>query len=164
MHNGQKVLRQLHIFDSFHEEAFLSRRLSPVSVQAVSYCELMVLTVEAFSEAKLKHPSLDNLLQVNYQDFHSQVTKAAAPKKRSWIFVRKSQSSAHVLHPDLSLNEAERSDSIDKEKSWSIGKVRIRRTSRGKALSTASSPSDAPPRSPMRRQSSTHDRSKTSSA
>ena len=65
---GMRVLRVLHQFDSFHEEAFLSQKPSPVSVQAVTYCHLMLLTTRAFEKIRRHHPTLDALLRTSHPE------------------------------------------------------------------------------------------------
>ena len=88
---GQKVLRVLHQFDSFHEEAFLSQEPAPVSVQAVTYCHLMVLTIEAFGKIRKRHPTLDTLLRANFSGLHEHLSGRSS----SSCFIR--ASSSHAL-------------------------------------------------------------------
>ena len=88
---GQKVLRVLHQFDSFHEEAFLSQEPAPVSVQAVTYCHLMVLTIEAFGQIRKRHPTLDTLLRANFSNLHEKLSGRSS----SSSFIR--ASSSHAL-------------------------------------------------------------------
>ena len=86
---GQKVLRVLHQFDSFHEEAFLSQEPAPVSVQAVTYCHLMVLTIEAFGQIRKRHPTLDTLLRANFSNLHEHLSGRSSS--------RASRASSHAL-------------------------------------------------------------------
>ena len=58
----EMVVSQLMDFDSFGEEPFLSRDPSSVSVKAVSYCDLMMLTLEAFEEVKARNSALADAL------------------------------------------------------------------------------------------------------
>ena len=57
------IIRTLMDYDSFGEEEFLSGERAEYSVRATSYCDLMVLTQQAFEEVRLRHPALHELLK-----------------------------------------------------------------------------------------------------